>query len=1024
MGVGLQTRARLPFVSAPEEHPMRSAYSSRRRPRATPVAIALSACLAVGLAHAQSTTGGINGIVRQPQPEQLRVVVRNLQTGAALERTPDAQGRYALPTLAPGRYQVQLLRGEAVIASDSTQVVAGTSARVDLTAPSDHAPATDGGDDAVNLARVTAVADAVDRGGINPIDVTTPQISTVVPVALLDEMADSRSAISTAGQFLAQVSTANSSGFPRFSGASGAENRYYVNEFDVTNDRSGYGLTGIPAEAMASMQIIDDNAPVRYSNAMGGSLAQTFRQGTNDLRAGYVVYYTPPRYSTLQPAGASYRYPDGRYYSYPNGHGGAYLNQFFWTSGAIVKDRLFFFALLRNDPAYEFSSVASTGLTQSRTIDKLNWPMLNLTWNISDGQQLNLMAGRNSYNKFTANYDLQTPYDAGTGSQRNWTDNRNLQELLIGNYFWNINDSMTLSLMGGYMSTWSKTPTSTSDSSDPYVLEYALDDTSSRNIGLAASPNSLLPSTYFKRGYRAAFTWTPGDHQIGIGAENYDVGFNNLQIQGDNGYFRYRQYSDDTPLPNGVVIPAMTPFVERFYQRTGGSFNSTNRGIFAEDTWAFAPNWVLYAGVRRDESIGRQVTGRRYLSLKTTSPRVGLAWDMLGDGSTKLGFNWGRYTIPLPASINAIVGGRTDLRSDYFDYAGRNADGSPILGAQYGDTVTVGSSNPSDPRTIASGNIRNSMQENLTVYLQRKLSQNWQGSVQAKYNDLKRTIETTCDIGPGSAARDYLAGLGYPDPQITNACILYNPGSSLRLTNDFNGDGALETVTIPNTIYRMPEAKRRNYQLIGTLTHAESTEQPYFLTMSYAWGHQYGNYEGYYDETTGQSIASSSYAFDYPELTEGATGNLSNDYRHNLKARGFYRWRNGLRLGGSVSAHTGGPRLCNSYYPNTEGSQPGAAAASYGNFAYYCNETLTPRGSLGRLPTFVSFGLIAGWGRKFGEHNVDVALNVSNVFNREGIAGRVRGWNAGGYNTISPTYGFPSYQSPRSVGLVGRYTWN
>lgn len=994
-----------------------SAY--RTHARRTRIALALVACLAATAVHAQSTTGGIFGVITHPSGGPVKVVIRNIDTGATQERTTDESGRFSLATLAPGRYEVGAVIGDQTSAKRNVQVVAGSSSRIDLdlAAPAD--------DSTVTLEGVQVTADAVDRGGINPIDVTTPQLNTIVPVKLLDSLAGSRSAISTAQQFLSQVSVANSSGFPRFSGASGGENRYYVNEFDVTNDRNGYGLTGIPAEAMASSQIIDDTASARYSNAMGGSMAQTVKQGTNDFRFGYDLYYTPPTYSRLQRPSPTIRYPDGTYYAYPNGHSQAYINQFFWASGPIIKDRLFFYTVYRNDPPSKGHSVDTSGLTQSESSSRLSWPLLNLTWNISDNQQLNVMGGRNQYSSFSSAYGLPAAFDTNDRKLRSWRNPQNLQRLLIGNYYWNINELMTLSLMGGYMSTWGLTPTSTSGTNDPYAVRYSLDDQTSQNIGLSASPNSLLPSTYFKRGYRAAFTWTPGDHQVTVGAENYDVGFNNQSISGENGNYAYRQYSSDTTLPNGAVIPANTPFVVNAYSKTGGSFTSTNRGAFIEDTWAFAPNWVAYGGLRYDESLGYQLTGQKYLHLKTTSPRLGLAWDVLGDGSTKLGMSVGRYTIPLPASINSGVGGIAERRSDYYAYTGINADGSPILGPRFGDTVTLGSSNPADPRTITSRNLENSSQTNFTVYLQRKLNQNWQGSVQAKYNNLTRTIETTCDLGPGSPLHRYLAEQGYPNPNISNACILYNPGTSLVLTNDLSGTGQMETVTVPASVYGMPDVKRRNYQLIGTLTHAESEEEPYFLNVSYTWGHLYGNYEGYFDETTGQTIAGTSNAFDYPELMQGATGNLSNDYQHSLKVSSFYRFNDlGLRIGGNLSAHTGAPVLCNSYYPNEEDTASGAAAASRGNYAWYCFNELTPRGSIGRQPTYMNIGLLLGWGRRFGEHDLDIALNVDNVFNRSGRDGAVRSWNAGGYNTINPSFGFPSYQAPRSATLVLRYTWN
>ncbi|NII11847.1 TonB-dependent receptor [Oleiagrimonas sp. C23AA] len=981
------------------------------------LAALLAICLGVstGTLHAQTATGGLSGYIATSDKNVI-VTIHNLDTGKNLQRKPNDNGQYILGSLSPGEYVVTAhANGHALGKKRVVQVVAGSTTRV----PEIGATA---------LAAVSVSAQSVNAGFINPIDVTTPQLSTIVSAQLTNELSQTRSAKSVANSFLSQVSTVGS-GYPRFNGASGGENRYYVNGFDTTRGKTGIDLTGIPGEAMASEQIIGDSASARYSNAMGGSMAQTVKQGSNKFKAGYDVYYTPGSSKLLRPHGRNYRYPDGSYYTFNNGHAGASTNQFLWASGALVKDKLFFYVLLNDTPPSKSRSVDTSGSTQTVSSGREKRPLVNLTWNITGNQVLDVLDTENFQRGFSTAYSLSKKYDTSDKTFKSWSDSYYKEKVLIGNYHWYINDDMTLTLMGGRLSNGSGGRTNAEGLGGPFARQYSLDDRSSEVISANPSSSSLIPSTYYELGYRGDFEWTPGNHKISFGLEKYTIGFSNLAINGANGEYHYHEYSSTTTLPNGAVVPAYTPFVDSQYSRSGGNFYSVNRGAFLQDYWQVARNVVLYMGVRRDQTIGHEINGDTYLDLLTTTPRIGLAWDMFGDGSTKLGFNAGQYTIPLPAGLDSSVGGDTVATTDYYAYSGMNPDGSPRIISKYGSTVTTGSGKPTAAQTIASRNIRNTYQNNFTVYIQHRFSRVWQGTVQAKYDVLKRIVEDTCDLGEDSPAYRYLRSQGYADPKISNSCVLYNPGSDLVLTNDFNGDGSMETVKIPSSVYRMPHVKRKNYQLIGTLTHAYSQSEPYFLNVSYTWSHIYGNDPGVIDALHGQDNENATHNFDYPQLEIGATGNLDSDAKNSLKINGYYKFAgSGVRLGGNLDFYTGIPRNCNSYYPNTEQTASGRAVQTYANATWFCFDKVTPRGSIGRLPNYLDVGFFIGWTIRLGSNKLDMSVNVDNPFNWQRVTSTNHDWNtgqtgSGSYNNLNPSYDYPSFQGARSARFTLRYTW-
>ena len=88
-------------------------------------------------ALAQNVAGSLQGIVRDGGGAVLagaRVLVKNVATGATWERSADASGRYQLPLLPPGEYEVHFsLDGFRPVARRGIRLTVGQDASVDAT---------------------------------------------------------------------------------------------------------------------------------------------------------------------------------------------------------------------------------------------------------------------------------------------------------------------------------------------------------------------------------------------------------------------------------------------------------------------------------------------------------------------------------------------------------------------------------------------------------------------------------------------------------------------------------------------------------------------------------------------------------------------------------------------------------------------------------------------------------------------------------------------------------------------------
>jgi outer membrane receptor protein involved in Fe transport len=133
--------------------------------------------------------------------------------------------------------------------------------------------------------------------------------------------------------------------------------------------------------------------------------------------------------------------------------------------------------------------------------------------------------------------------------------------------------------------------------------------------------------------YRAALDWyvgdLAGDHSFTFGAEYHDLEYDFQLIYPDT-FTINRPYSQ----PDSWLQRDDTAHLD-----TGSILT-----LFAQDDWTWREDWTFNLGLRWEQQEQKNDVGERVYTFRNLlSPRLGVVWDVRGDGRSKLFAHYGRY---------------------------------------------------------------------------------------------------------------------------------------------------------------------------------------------------------------------------------------------------------------------------------------------------------------------------------------------------------------------------------------------
>lgn len=983
--------------------------------------VCASGVLATGSAFAQSTSGSVYGTV--PSGAGQSVVVTSAATGLKRTVELDDDGRFNFSSLPPDTYTVELVSGGSVVSSRQAVVNAGSGTVISF---------SDSG--AVELTQVTVFGSS-----ISPIDPQSTHASTYYSAELLRSLPVAQDVTNVA--LLAPGTVKGDSAFGNlasFGGASVAENAYYINGFDVTNLFKNLNYSEVPWYGIGGIEIQNGGYGAQYGLSTGGVVSVTTKKGTNTWMGGASAEWIPE--STYSHSPTTYTSDGQLFRSYKNNE---YSQSTYgvWAGGPIIKDKLFIFGVgqLTKTQKLSYPNSYDGGQTYDYDVDSPYW-LVKGDWVISDRDLLEVTAFSDETKTDTDTYstaydDLGFPEKSDLAGTDHSKDGGTTFIVKLTNQ---LTDSLTLSQQYGKLkskrSVYQTTP-------DGVRISY---DGEVGNFDQPGCPYVALSSTYTGPTVNRCYVTSTIDAEGG--GDERQAGRVDLEYRADAGVFGTHTVKGGMEVSKwnsmagssysgGAYYAYYTSatygdYVRVLHFQTGADIEVDTSAYYLQDEWQLTDRVTLNLGIRDDSFKNKNGSGEVYVRQDDIiEPRLGFAWDISGDATKKLYGSYGIYSLPITATVAVRGASASIYDQQYFLLDGVESDGTAVLGDPLTDLTYLNAEagQTPDPSAVASKNLDPTIQNEYILGYQMEIGQGWMAGVRGTFRDLDKTIDDMCDWRPLRWYADQ-NGLDYNPGELTPGCFMINPGSSLELDVDVDGDGTAENVVVPADVVGLPKAERK--YLAWEFTLEKTFSKQLYMQASYTWAHNWGNTEGLVKSDIGQADTGTTQDFDYPEQMVGASGNLPNDRRHTLKMIARYSPTDELTFSASGLIQSGRPRNCLGLSPDDAtvdlyGYGDPSYYGGYGNGAYfYCNGVVTPRGSAGTTDTVFNLDLSASYSPSYVK-GLSVQASVFNVFNGDAVTSTYDYGEAGtDYDDLQPepAYGAAtSYQTPRYLKFGVRY---
>lgn len=967
------------------------------------LAFAAALCfLFFGFAHAQGTSGTVQGVISDPNGEAVPgadVSIAELGPTAAFSRstTTDDRGRFTFSNVPPGSFQLKASRSGFNLSQTTLNVSIDQILVADM------------------ILEVGTAQMVVSFEGTDKTAGPTPEIRTSNNAARLAEL-PRRTTIGSLFKTAPFVRNEALAGGYQFGGASGADNTFYIDGQETTNFRSGLQNVGdnLPFELVQEVQTRDDLVNAEYSGAIGGSVSVATQGGNNRLR-GNVGFSITPAALQGSPAPILNRFGStaGQFeFFQPRKDGGFGAFPAATVGGAIKKDKLWFFAgyapqfysTKRTIDYFSSSNPASRTVTESITYEsnvRTEAMFARLDSRPVDNLQL---SGSFLYNPTIQDGGLPLASEGLGGAPQVGVDlrgaaflatrgGRQNSNLVNGQATWTPTRKLVINVRAGRGFLNEKLDSYGIPRTTRFICSAS--GTPSNVPGSGCQPgfqnvanNSVVDYDVSKRTTFAADGAFYGIDLAGRHDIKFGYQYNRVVNDVSEGYVNtgivqllYGRAIDVTfGLP---VTPTPGNLGSGFLQRFGtvGTDADQARALFVQDHWTIANRLTISAGVRfEDEELadfGAAPNVKFGLNDKI-APRIAASYDVFGNGKTKFFGSWGRFYDRL--KFNALRGdfGITSLR-DFFEIL-------PSRGAAYSNYTfaRVLGSNPTFPGgqcPITNPTGWSVCQFNFAVS---------PAIVPAEFLDnpgvdplLKPARTSTLTIGGEQRISGGLRISGRYIRQRLDRAIedlgVFNQNGSLVFFLGNPGEGL--SCTVASNANEPCTPARRNFDAFEVI--ADKRGPRYFFNASYTFSRLKGNYSGLAaSDEAGRVSPNTTRTFDDPQSPRTATGSfndgpLATDRPHVFKA-----------FGGYTQQWSGANKTIISAFTTIQSGTPLTTV-----YSLYSNASaiLNGRGDLGRTSRFFETDLMLTHRWNFLEDRrftLEPYVIVLNLFDRRGELGR------------------------------------
>ncbi len=762
---------------------------------------ALLVALTVSALVAQ-TTGQINGTVVDNSGEALPgvtiTVTSPVQIGGPKVTVTEANGSFSFPALTPGEYKLTAnLEGFIPIDREGVQVRLDRTTEVQVTLVT---PATE-------TIEVTAEAPVVD-----PEQVSTAQTFTIDYLENAAVGSANRSYQDVLFQVGGVAAQAGAGDNPSVYGSTLGENAFLVDGIDTTDPVTSTFGTNFNFDAIQEISFQTGGFEAEYGRATGGVVNVVTKSGGNQFSGTVDVRYTDESFTE-----------NGEHFD-KEAQKNKSLTPGATLGGPILEDRLWFFL------ADEYNDTETQEAFEPATEHFVgNYYLGKLTWQATPSWQAALKHSGDPAEIDNAGIAVGTAADAATFQEQGGTITQaDVSGVLTPNLLWEIKGAANRQELNAFPQHRDFTRAAHFD------LGTGLQTNSSGNAQFSNRDRDEL---------RTSLSYFTGDHEIKGGLERADMNFESRNFN-PAGFFYYDYAAVIGPYILLVTDP--NPPVTK----SSGVLNTA----YLQDSWRVNDRFTAKLGVRYDQVSFENNAGDEIADMSKLQPRVGLAWDILGDATTVASVSWGHFMHPSATTLPSFA--RTDSTPTqlFVSCSLVGATSREQCEAAF-DTVISDPENSdpngfflnsvlsSSPNLIQDG-LEPTFAEELIVRLERQIMP--RTSVSLTYVD-----KETTDIFEDTCVGNAVSG---PSPNADcSTFIMANLGDDV-LTRDYKG---------------------------AILTFETRASDRLHLLASYTYSKSRGSVE--YTQNAGAD-------FDhFPEHFVNTYGYLSDDRRHRVKVNGFTR---------------------------------------------------------------------------------------------------------------------------------------
>ena len=922
-------------------------------------------------AAAQEQSGSIFGVVKDASGAVLpgaTVEARSPSLIGVRSTVTDSLGLYRFPTLPPGMYEISAnLQGFVAAKVGDVGVQLGKQLPVDLTL------------------RLAGVSESVTVTAESPlIDTKASATTASLDSTQIDLIPKGRGLLSVLSQIPGTNNEARGGGL-MIDGASGSENRFLVDGVDRTNARTGSatavsGTEVVTQDFIDTVQVKQSGYNAEYRAALGGVVNAVTKSGGNSFHGSGGSYYTTSKWQgairrTLRavPSDAS----KAEYVTIPRDQSHQ-TDVVLQLGGPILKDKGWFFVgyapqFYPSERTVRWSNPGTFQPTQTFKTDGNN-----KVANYSASTQLtNSLKARFTGNNETQHGALGLPAiqpdgsstaSAATFNPRSPVFTEQFSNAYSGIVDWTPTSKTTVSAVVSYLGYGTH-----SAGGDYFHGTRRTWGGTTTNIGLLDVPANLQqPAGYFDNNSNSfsvqddyqrfdidlsatRYASWKGQHSFKVGGLYERIGNQaNLGQQAPNITFNWGSVYSTT---RSVDVAGKYGYFVVARQYTGGDIHETNLSFFAQDQWTVNNKLTLNYGVRLENeeipSYNPAAPGVRFGWGDKIGPRAGFAYDLKGDGKTKLYGSYGMFYDTMKLELPRGAWGGDKWISYYYTIDTPNwpsIDCSDGFGATCTGGTFIESINfrhtSNEPGSLigqVDPNLKPTQKHEYTLGLDRELRAGMSLGMRYAHKGWDQTIDDigVCEHGSQVCGEVY---------------NIANPGLGLGKTPI---DGAPNVPKVDNVYDGVELVVRKRYA------------HNWQATSSVVFSRLYGNYGGLASsDENGRAAPNVSRYYDslflsFDQKGNQAIGRLNTDRPVQFKLQASYRAPWGTVFGGNFYAQSG---------------QLQSSTVTYQGVPIYFNG----RGDLGRMPMVNQTDLLVSHELKIhGNTKVGLQANITNLFDQD-----------------------------------------